>query len=81
MVLWLMRTTVDIPDETYRRLKMKAVREGRTVRQLVLRGIHREIDESPAKPVKRLSEPILKSYSPGSIRIDNEQVYDIIGFP
>ena len=76
-----MRTTVDIPDETYRRLKMKAVREGQTVRQLVLRGIHREIEEPPAKPVKRLTEPILKSYAPGSIRIDNEQIYDIIGFP
>jgi hypothetical protein len=76
-----MRTTVDIPDETYRRLKIKAVREGRTVRQLVLGAIHREIDDAPAKPVKRLTEPILKSYSPGSIRIDNEQIYDIIGFP
>ncbi len=76
-----MRTTVDIPDETYRRMKMKAVREGRTVRQLVLGAIHREIDDTPAKPVKRLTEPILKSNSPGSIRIDNEQVYDIIGFP
>jgi hypothetical protein len=76
-----MRTTVDIPDETYRRLKMKAVREGRTVRQLVVSAIHREIDDAPAKPVKRLAEPILKSHFPGSIRIDNEQIYDIIGFP
>lgn len=76
-----MRTTVDIPDDTYRLLKVKAAREGRTVRQLVLGAIHREIDDTPAKPVKRLTEPILKSYSPGSIRIDNEQIYDIIGFP
>ena len=76
-----MRTTVDIPDETYRRLKIKAVREGRTVRQLVLRSLQREIEQDPPKPVKRLEEPILKSFSPGSIRIDNEQIYDIIGFP
>lgn len=76
-----MRATIDIPDETYRRLKMKAVREGRTVRQLVLGAIDREIDPATAKPVKRLTQPILKSYSPGSIHIDNEQIYDIIGFP
>ena len=38
-----MRTTVDIPDETYRELKIKAVREGTSVRDIVLRGIDREL--------------------------------------
>ena len=76
-----MRTTVDIPDDTYRRLKLKAVKEGRTVRQLVLRGIHREIEMSETKPVKRLKTPILEGRAPGSICLTNEQIYDIIGFP
>jgi hypothetical protein len=76
-----MRTTLDIPDEVYRRLKVKAAVDGETVRKIALRGILREIDEPPVKPVRRLTEPILKSYAPGSIRIDNEQIYDLIGFP
>lgn len=76
-----MRTTVDIPDETYRKLKVKAAQEGQAVRQIVLRGIVREIEQPAAKPLRRLKEPILKSYAPGSIRIDNEQIYDLIGFP
>lgn len=76
-----MRTTIDIPDEIYRRLKVKAALEGQTVREIALRGIQREIEEPAAKPVRRLAEPILKSYAPGSIRIDNEQIYDLIGFP
>jgi hypothetical protein len=76
-----MRTTLDIPDQVYRRLKIKAAVEGQTVREIALRGILREIDGSVTKPVKRLSEPILKSYAPGSVRIDNEQIYDLIGFP
>jgi hypothetical protein len=76
-----MRTTLDIPDEAYRRLKIKAAMEGRTLRAIVLRGILREISSPADKPVRRLSEPILKSYAPGSIRIDNEQIYDLIGFP
>ena len=76
-----MRTTVDIPDETYRKLKVKAALEGETVRQIVLRGVLREIEQPTAKPVRRLTEPILKSYAPGSIRIDNERIYDLIGFP
>jgi hypothetical protein len=76
-----MRTTLDIPDDAYRRLKIKAAVEGQTLRMIALRGILREIDGPAAKPVRRLKEPILKSYAPGSIRIDNEQIYDLIGFP
>jgi hypothetical protein len=75
-----MRTTIDIPDEAYRRLKIKAAVEGKTIRTIALRGIFREID-GPVKPVRRLTEPILNSYAPGSIDIDNERIYDLIGFP
>jgi hypothetical protein len=76
-----MRTTLDIPDDVYRRLKVKAAMEGETVRKIALRGILREIDGPAAPPVRRLTQPILKSYAPGSIRIDNKQIYDLIGFP
>lgn len=76
-----MRTTIDIPDETYRKLKVKAASEGQTVRQIALRGIQREIEERGTAPVRRLHEPVLKSYAPGSIQIDNERIYDLIGFP
>ncbi|MGB6691499.1 MAG: hypothetical protein WBE76_26990 [Terracidiphilus sp.] len=76
-----MRTTLDIPDTKYRRLKTKAAREGTSVRQIVLRGVDRELNGDAPKRAKRLTEPILKSYAPGSIRIDNEQIYDLIGFP
>ena len=76
-----MRTTIDIPDETYRKLKVKAALEGQTVREIALRGIQREIEPLSEKPQRRLTAPILKSHEPGSIRIDNEQIYDLIGFP
>ncbi len=76
-----MRTTIDIPDGVYRRLKVKSALEGEAVRQIVLRAILREIEQPTVKKARRLAEPILKSYAPGSIRIDNEQIYDLIGFP
>lgn len=76
-----MRTTLDIPDEAYRRLKIKAAMEGQTIREIALRGILGEIGEKDTAPLPRLSEPILKSYAPGSIDIDNERIYDLIGFP
>jgi hypothetical protein len=37
-----MRTTIDVPDETYRELKLKAVREGKTFREIALRAMQRE---------------------------------------
>jgi len=76
-----MRTSLDIPDEIYRRLKVKAAVEGETFRQIALRGFLHVIDEQAPAPLPRLSEPILKSYAPGSIDIDNERIYDLIGFP
>lgn len=76
-----MRTTLDIPDAAYRRLKIKAATDGVTIREIALRGILREIDEPAVVSLPRLAEPILKSYAPGSIDIDNERIYDLIGFP
>jgi hypothetical protein len=46
-----------------------------------LRSIEKELDGEIPRKVSRLSEPILKSYAPGSIRLNNEQIYDLIGFP
>jgi plasmid stability protein len=76
-----MRTTIDIPDDTYRRLKVKAALQGESIREITLRALRREIETTSEAPVPRLTEPILKSHQPGSIRIDNEQIYDLIGFP
>ena len=76
-----MRTTIDIPDETYRRLKVRAALQGESIREITLRALRREIDAASEAPLPRLTEPILRSHQPGSIHIDNEQIYDLIGFP
>lgn len=38
-----MKTTIDLPDMLYRRLKIRAAESGVTIRQLVVRGIEREL--------------------------------------
>jgi len=38
-----MRTTVDIPDPIYRRLKAEAAMQGCSVKELVLRGVKAEL--------------------------------------
>jgi len=80
-----MRTTVDIPDPLYRELKSKAAMEGRSVKELILRGVEGQLRPSAksrqAKPKKRIRIPILKSKEPGTLNLDNERIFDLIGFP
>jgi hypothetical protein len=61
-------------------LKTKAAHEKTSIRQIVLRCIDKELDGELPRKVNRLTQPILKSYAPGSIRLNNEKIYDLIGF-
>ena len=72
-----MRTTVDIPDAVYRRLKSRAVREGTSVRKLIVRGI--EVIVEP-KARGRVTLPLVASNAPGTLDLDNEKIYELI-FP
>ncbi len=74
-----MRTTVDIPDAIYRRLKATAAEQGCTVKELVLRGVENQLKaQKPHRPVRL---PIVRSKQPGSLELTNEQIYEIIPFP
>ena len=75
-----MRTTVDIPDPTYRKLKSKAAAEGSSVKELILRGVEKELNAG-GRQRGRLELPIVRSRRPGSLRLTNEQLYDAIPFP
>ena len=74
-----MRTTVDIPDATYRRLKARAAEEGCSVKELVLRGVEDQV--SLRKRNKPVRLPIVRSKHPGTLNLTNEQIYEIIPFP
>jgi hypothetical protein len=76
-----MRTTVDIPDIKYRLLKSKAASEGTTVKALVLKGVEVVLAKQDKPRRKKLKLPVLPSTQPGSLEIDNERIYDLIGFP
>ncbi|MDP3001077.1 MAG: hypothetical protein Q8N47_26580 [Bryobacterales bacterium] len=75
-----MRTTIDIPDPLYRKLKAKAAEDGCSMKELILRGV--EEKHSLARPKRsRVKLPILKSKRPGTLHITNEQIYELIPFP
>ena len=76
-----MRTTVDIPDPLYRQLKAKGATERLSVRELLLRAAERELRARRRKRRKRIRLPVVPSKRPGSVRLDNAKIYEIIPFP
>jgi hypothetical protein len=76
-----MRTTVDIPDPLYRRLKSRAARERRSVKELILRGVEGELEPRRKKSKRKISLPLIHSKRPGTIRLDNAKIFEIIPFP
>jgi plasmid stability protein len=76
-----MRTTVDIPDALYRQLRARAAREGRSAKALILRGVEQVLKGETARPGRRVSLPLVRSKRPGTMRLDNARIYDIISFP
>lgn len=75
-----MRTTIDIPDGMYRRLKARAATEGRPAKALILRGVEQILDAGPS-PGRKVVVPVVRSKRPGTLRLDNARIYDVISFP
>jgi hypothetical protein len=75
-----MRTTVDIPDRMYRRLKSRAAREGSSTRALILKGVEEVLKAERRKGGVSVSLPIVRSRRPGAVPLDNAVIYDL-AFP
>ncbi|MGA3076616.1 MAG: hypothetical protein ABSG56_23380 [Bryobacteraceae bacterium] len=74
-----MRTTVDIPDAVYRRLKASAAEQGCSVKELIVRGVENQLETR--KRSNRIRLPIVRSKQPGTLRLTNDRIYEIIPFP
>lgn len=75
-----MRTTIDIPDGLYRRLKARAAKEGKPAKALILEGVGQVLEAQPSAR-KKIVVPVVRSKRPGSLVLDNARIYDIISFP
>ena len=76
----VVRTTIDIPDSTYRKLKSKAAAQGRSVKKLILDCVEREFQHE-SRQKKRIRLPIVRSKAPGTLDLTNEEIYGLISFP
>ena len=53
-----MRTTLDLPDETFRKLKAEAAMRGYKLKELVAEFIERGLNEGPLPPTAQSPRPI-----------------------
>jgi hypothetical protein len=68
-----MRTTIDIPDELFRRAKSEAALRGRKLRDLVQDGLRLVLEEQHTRPTKKRSKVKPR---PGSL---HEALQDLCG--
>ena len=74
-----MRTTVDIPDPLYRKLKSEAATRGCSVKSLVLRSVRASLERQPSRrKKKRVKLPLVDSKKPGWLRLDNRVINEIL---
>jgi hypothetical protein len=76
-----MRITIDIPDALYRQLMAKAPRAKRSVKGLILQSVETGLRLRRTKKELRVTLPLIHSKPPGSLRIDNAKIFEIISFP
>jgi hypothetical protein len=75
-----MRTTIDIPDEIYRGVRILAAERGTTVRELVLEGLEIVKNSKQIQPQKRFEVPVIRSKRPGTLHLTNEQIDELTAF-
>jgi hypothetical protein len=75
-----MRTSFDVPDDMFRKLKVMAAMRGMSMRQLLLAAIEHEISRAHSAP--RVSDevnfPLLDSKEPGTLRLSNSDIDDLL---
>jgi hypothetical protein len=78
-----MRTSVDIPDAIYRAMKVYAAVEGTTIREIIVDSVtaRLRIGKAPAGENEKRKFPLIRSRSPGSLKLGEEGVYEYIPFP
>lgn len=72
-----MRTTIDIPDPIYKELKARAARQGRTVKEIILWGVEKEMQSAVPKR-SRIRLPLIRGKEPRKLNLTNAQIDDIL---
>ncbi len=72
-----MRTTIDLPDPVFRRLKASAALEGVSLKEVILRAVEKELHSN--RPKKgRIRFPLIRSRQPGTLSLTNAEIDEVL---
>ncbi len=71
-----MRTTIDIPDDLGRQIKVRAAQLGRPLKWVMMRALEREIKDVGITETARRKRvlPVIRSHAPGSLTLSPEEI-------
>ena len=72
-----MRTTIDLPDPVFRRLKATAALRGASLKAVILDAVEREL-RRPARPGRKVTFPLVRSKEPGTLTLTNAEIDEIL---
>lgn len=75
-----MRTTIDIPENIFRRVKATAAVEGKSLKAFVLEALNRELAtrKSLQADPRRVQLPLVASERPGTLTITGDTVAEAL---
>jgi len=80
MAVRTVRTSVDIPISTYRKLEKHAAAQGRVIEEVILVSIKSYLRVDKPTRVKKVRFPLIRSKGP-KIDLTNTQIYERVIFP
>ncbi len=73
-----MRTTVELPDDTFQALKALAVQRGITLKEVLRRAAERELSQAASHGSDRTPLPLIPSKKPASLDLTNADIEDLL---
>lgn len=73
-----MRTTVDLPDELFRKMKATAALRGMSLKQFITRAVETEISKPRQRKRHRVKLPLIRSKNPGTLNLTNAEIEDLL---
>jgi hypothetical protein len=73
-----MRTTVDMPDSVFRKMKATAALRGVSITEFLLNAVEHEMAKKPSRSDYSVRVPLIPSKRPGKRALTNAEIEDLL---
>lgn len=73
-----MRTTIDLPDALFRKMKATAALQGISLKQFITYAVEAEISNRQEGSGYRVKLPLIHSKRPGTLDLTNAEIEDLL---